>query len=66
MLLEEKISKGVKDNSINEKYTIIKAFYEKYIESINDKMIENIEQNMILKFNLKEILELNQTNTNNV
>lgn len=64
--LEEKIMRGVVDSSTNEKYSIVKMFYEKYIELINEKLIENIENNLILKFNLKEILELNQVNNLNV
>ena len=64
--LEDKIRKGIKDTEINEKYNIIRTFYEKFIELINDKLIENIEQNLILKFNLKEILELNETNNSNL
>ena len=64
--LEEKIKNGIKDTEINEKYNIIRTFYEKFIELINDKLIENIEQNLILKFNLKEILELNESNNLNL
>ena len=64
--LEDKIRKGIKDTEINEKYNIIRTFYEKFIELINDKLIENIEQNLILKFNLKEILELNENNNSNL
>ena len=64
--LEDKIRKGIKDTEINEKYNIIRTFYEKFIELINDKLIENIEQNLILKFNLKEILELNEANNLNL
>ena len=55
--LEERIKKGVKDSEINEKYTIIRTFYEKFIELINDKLVENIEQNLILKFNIKSHLK---------
>lgn len=66
MTLEEQIKNGSKDTEINEKYTIVRTFYEKFIELINDKLIENIEQNMILKFNLKEILDLNETNNTNL
>ena len=64
--LEERIKKGIKDSEINEKYTIIRTFYEKFIELINDKLVENIEQNLILKFNLKEILDLNEINNTNL
>jgi hypothetical protein len=64
--LEERIKKGIKDSEINEKYTIIRTFYEKFIELINDKLVENIEQNLILKFNLKEILDLNEVNNTNL
>ena len=64
--LEEKILREAYDSTTNEKYTIVKMFYEKYIEMVNEKLIENIEHNMILKFNLKEILELNQINNINV
>lgn len=41
---------------------IIKSYYEKYLEIINDKMVDNIEQNLILNINLKEINELNKNN----
>ena len=49
--------------NINEKkYILIKKYYDKFLEVINDKLIENIEQNMILKCNNKEITELNKNN----
>jgi len=51
------------DNDTNEKkYIMIKKYYDKFLELINDKLIENIEQNMILKCNNKEISELNKNN----
>ena len=53
------------DNDIcnpEQKYIIIKNYYDKFLEVINDKLIENIEQNMILKCNIKEIKELNKNN----
>jgi hypothetical protein len=53
------------DNNIcnpEQKYIIIKNYYDKFLEVINDKLIENIEQNMILKCNIKEIKELNKNN----
>lgn len=65
-MLEEFIEKGSLDQSLREKYNLIKKFYEKYLELINDKLVENIEQNMILKFNMKEILDLNHTNNHHV
>jgi len=44
-----------KDNQNPEKkYIIIKNYYDKFLEVINDKLIENIEQNMILKCNIKK------------
>jgi hypothetical protein len=64
--LEEQIEKGANDKVIAEKYMLIKSCYEKYLEIINDKLVENIEQNMILKFNMKEIVELNETNLTHV
>ena len=64
--LEEQIEKGAGDKVIAEKYKLIKSCYEKYLEIINDKLVENIEQNMILKFNMKEIIELNDTNLSHV
>jgi hypothetical protein len=64
--MEDQLKRGNKDSNLNERYIIIKSFYERYIELINDKMIENIEQNMMLKFNLREILELNHANSNTV
>ena len=48
------------------KYIIIKNYYDKFLEVINDKLIENIEQNMILKCNIKEITELNKNNIDNL
>lgn len=65
-LLEECIEKEPFDKGIKEKYSVIKNFFEKYLELINDKLVENIEHNMILKFNMKEILELNNTNNTHV
>ena len=44
------------------KYILIKNYYDKFLEIINDKLIENIEKNMILKCNIKEISELNRNN----
>ena len=66
MDLEEQIEKGNEDKIVAEKYKLIKSCYEKYLEIINDKLVENIEQNMILKFNMKEIMELNETNITHV
>ena len=43
-------------------YILIKKYYDKFLEIINDKLIENIERNMILKCNIKEITELNKNN----
>jgi len=45
---------------------MLKLFCEKYLDLINEKLEANIEENMILKYNMKEILDLNQTNNNNV
>jgi negative regulator of sigma E activity len=56
------MEKGHKDNKITENYMILKSYYEKYLEMINDKMVENIEQNIILNYNLKEVNELNDNN----
>ena len=50
------------NNNPEKKYIIIKKYYDKFLEVINDKLIENIEQNMILKCNIKEISELNKNN----
>jgi len=67
MFIEELLEKGSRSNSqIAEKYKIIKNCYEKYLDYINEKLIQNIEESMILKFNLKEILDLNLANQNNV
>lgn len=43
-------------------YQNIKTIIEKSILLVNDYLLNNIEQNMILKYNLKEILELNKKN----
>ena len=48
--------------SPEKKYILIKNYYDKFLEIINDKLIENIEQNLILKCNIKEISELNKKN----
>ena len=40
--------------------------HEKYIEIVNEKLVENIEKNMIYNYNIKEITELNITNTNKI
>ncbi len=67
IFIEELLEKGSKGNSsIAQKYKTIKSCYEKYLHYINEKLIQNIEESMILKFNLKEILDLNLTNKNNV
>ena len=50
------------DSNNEKKYIMIKKYYDKFLELINDKLIENIEQNMILKCNNKEITELNKNN----
>ena len=55
-----------KSQTIINKYNIIKSYYDKYIELINDKLIENIEECMILKCNLKEINQLNLNNESNL
>lgn len=49
---------------MTEKYNDINRCYEKIIEQINKKLIENLEQNMVLKCNLREIIDLNQSNNN--
>ena len=64
--LEEKMKNGLQTLEINEIYTQIKNFYEKFIKTLNEKLAENIEQNMIIKFNLKELLETNQQNSKNL
>jgi len=67
IFIEELLEKGKTTNSlVAEKYKIIKNCYEKYLDYINEKLIQNIEESMILKFNLKEILDLNLANENNV
>ena len=56
---------NIYDNNSNnneKKYIMIKKYYDKFLEIINDKLIENIEQNMVLKCNNKEITELNKNN----
>ena len=67
ILIENLIEKGNNnDKNVTEKYKMIKSCYEKYLDYINDKLIQNIEESMILKFNLKEILDLNIANNSNV
>lgn len=66
ILLEECIEKEPLDKTVKDKYNLIKKYFEKYLELINDKLVENIEHNMIMKFNMKEILDLNHTNNTHV
>ena len=54
------------DKALITKYNSIKSIYDKYIEIVNEKLVENMEQNMIYNFNIKEITELNITNSNKV
>ena len=60
-IINENNNENNNDNP-EKKYIIIKKYYDKFLEVINDKLIENIEQNMILKCNIKEISELNKNN----
>ena len=55
-----------KSQTIINKYNLLKSYFDKYIEFINDKLIENIEECMILKCNLKEINQLNLNNESNL
>ena len=67
--IENIINENDNDNdnqNPEKKYIIIKNYYDKFLEVINDKLIENIEQNMILKCNIKEITELNKNNIDNL
>ena len=57
---------NIKNETLLNKYNLVKNIYDKYIEIINEKLIENIEQNMIYNFNIKEITELNKTNIDKV
>jgi hypothetical protein len=43
-----------------------KQIFENFLEAVNDKLIQNLEENVVLKFNMKELLDLNQTNQNQV
>lgn len=60
------MERGSTDKKVSEKYKLIIDCYEKYLEIINDKLVENIELSMVLKINIKEILDLNLKNNNNV
>ena len=63
--IENIINENDNENNMEDpgqKYILIKKYYDKFLEVINDKLIENIEQNMILKCNIKEISELNKNN----
>ena len=69
----EKIDNAIKNkeeentyDNPEKKYILIKNYYDKFLEVINDKLIENIEQNMVLKCNIKEISELNKNNIDNL
>lgn len=66
MTISRKSDDHVKQEQINRRYENIKRVFEEYLEIINEKLIENIEQNTILKFNLKEIIDLNDLNTINL
>ena len=54
------------NNNTEKIYLKIKKYYDKFIEIINDKLLNNIEQTMVLKYNIKEITELNKNNKNNL
>ena len=65
--LEKKRNENTKEDNnnyinIEKKYTLIKKYYDKFLEIINDKLIENIENNLLLKCNIKEINQLNKNN----
>ena len=64
-LIKNKENENTDDNP-EKKYILIKNYYDKFLEVINDKLIENIEQNMVLKCNIKEISELNKNNIDNL
>jgi len=63
---DEIINKGDKNKLTHEKYKLLEDCFEKYLDIINKKLVENIEQNMVLKINIKDILDLNLMNNNNV
>ena len=63
--IKNKEDENTNDNP-EKKYILIKNYYDKFLEVINDKLIENIEQNMVLKCNIKEISELNKNNIDNL
>ena len=66
-ILENHLLQENDDNDIMiNKYNSIKSIYDKYIEIVNEKLVENIEQSMIYNFNIKEITELNKTNSDKI
>ena len=60
------VKDNVKNDTLLNKYHLVKNIYDKYIEIINEKLVENIEQNMVYNFNIKEITELNKSNIDKV
>lgn len=51
---------------VKEAYIRIRRSIERGMNIINDYLISNIERNMILKFNMKEILLINNNNQNSL
>jgi hypothetical protein len=62
MLLE----KNPEDDEIVGINDRLKQVYENFLDCVNDRLIENLEQNIVFKFNIKELLDLNQNNHNQV
>lgn len=61
---EEDVNSSAKhfNENLLKQIEMIKCYYSKYLELINSKLIDNIEQNTLLKYNIKELIELNDVN----
>ena len=66
IFLEEEIKEESTDEIIYDKFKLYKFIYYNFLDLINEKLVENLDQNMILKINLKEVLDLNLMNNENV
>ena len=54
------------DETTKEKILFINEIYDDFLKLFNVRLVSNLEQNMLINYNLKEISELNQNNSNNV
>jgi hypothetical protein len=64
--IEKLLDNNPKDSDYIKCGDSIKQLHEAFLEAVNDKLIDCLEQNIIFKYNIKELLDLNQTNHNQV